>query len=125
MTQFVKGHGFSVFDNAEYTGAICIKGGSDYSRKNIDELTDWIKRPQIGAKGLIYLKYNIDKTYKSSADKFFSEQNFKSWIETANAEPGDMLIILSGKKQQTLNALGELRLEMAKGRLLIRMYSGL
>ncbi len=113
ITGIVQGKGFSIFDSAEYVGAICAKGCAEYSRKQIDELTNWVKRPQIGAKGMVYLKYNPDNSLKSSVDKFYSEEDLKNWVDNVNAEPGDLVLVLSGAKEQTLKALGELRLEMA------------
>ena len=114
LTDSVKGKGFSVFDNAEYSGAICVHGGADYSRKNIDELTNWVKRPQIGAKGMVYIKYNSDNTIKSSVDKFFNTVDLQRLINIVKADRGDMILLLSGNKNETLNALGELRLEIGK-----------
>ena len=114
LTDSVKGKGFSVFDNAEYSGAICVQGGADYSRKNIDELTNWVKRPQIGAKGMVYIKYNSDNTIKSSVDKFFNTVDLQRLINIVKADRGDMILLLSGNKNETLNALGELRLEIGK-----------
>jgi aspartyl-tRNA synthetase len=113
ISEMVKGNGFSVFDSAEYIGAICLLGCSEYSRKQLDELTNWVKRPQVGAKGLVYVKYNQDGTFKSSVDKFYSEEDLKQWAEKLNANQGDLLLVLSGDKKQTQNALGLLRLEMA------------
>jgi aspartyl-tRNA synthetase len=114
ITYLARGKGFGIFDSAEYIGAICTKGCAEYSRKQIDELTDWVKRPQIGAKGMVYVKYNADGTFKSSVDKFYSADDLKTWAEQSGAEPGDLILVLSGEKEHTLNALGELRLEMAK-----------
>ena len=116
ISETVKGKGFSIFDSAEYIGAICAKGCAEYSRKQIDELTNWVKRPQVGAKGMVYVKYNTDGTLKSSVDKFYAEEDLESWSEKVGANPGDLLLVLSGDKNQTQNALGLLRLEMA-GRL--------
>jgi aspartyl-tRNA synthetase len=112
ITELAQGKGFGIFDSAEYIGAICAKGCAEYSRKQIDELTDWVKRPQIGAKGLVYVKYNADGSLKSSVDKFYSEDDLKTWTEKLGAEPGDLILVLSGEKPQTTNALGTLRLEM-------------
>jgi aspartyl-tRNA synthetase len=112
ITKTVKGKGFSVFDTAEFVGAISAKGCAGYTRKQIDELTAWVKRPQIGAKGLIYVKYNEDNTFKSSVDKFFSPDDLKGWAEQTRAEPGDLILLIPGKKEKTIGALGELRLEM-------------
>jgi aspartyl-tRNA synthetase len=112
ITSLAQGKGFGIFDSAEYIGAICVKGYADYSRKQIDELTDWVKRPQIGAKGMVYVKYNEDETFKSSVDKFYSADDLKDWAEILDAEPGDLILVLSGEKSQTTSALGTLRLEM-------------
>ncbi len=112
LTAIVKGHGFQVFDNAEYIGAICAEGCSEYTRKQLDELTDFVKRPQIGAKGLIYLKYGIDGSLKSSVDKFYSGEELAKWAAAMNAKQGDLILILAGEKKATLTALSELRLEM-------------
>jgi len=112
LTGIVRGKGFQVFDNSSFIGAISAQGCSDYSRKQLDELTEFVKRPQIGAKGLVYLKYGNDETLKSSADRFFSEDDLKTWTEAAGALPGDLVLILAGEKKKTLAALSELRLEM-------------
>lgn len=112
ITDLTQGKGFSIFDSAEYIGAISAKGCAEYSRKQIDELTDWVKRPQIGAKGLVYVKYNADGSFKSSVDKFYSAEDLKTWAETLGAEPGDLILVLSGDKAKTTDALGTLRLEM-------------
>jgi aspartyl-tRNA synthetase len=112
FSSLVKGRGFKVFDDAEIVIGINATGCSEYSRKQTDELTEFVKKPQIGATGLIYVKYNMDGTLKSSVDKFFNEEALKSWTETAGAKPGDLLLILAGKKEKTQKALGELRLEM-------------
>ena len=112
ITVQAQGKGFGIFDSAEYIGAICAKGCAEYSRKQIDELTDWVKRPQIGAKGMVYVKYNVDGSFKSSVDKFYSTEAIKTWAETLGAEPGDLILVLSGDKAKTMDALGTLRLEM-------------
>jgi aspartyl-tRNA synthetase len=112
ITALAKGKGFGVFDNAEYIGGICAIGCSEYSRKELDALTDFVKRPQIGAGGLIYVKCNTDGTFKSSVDKFYTEQDLAIMAKQFNAQPGDLLLILSGARVKTLKALGELRLEM-------------
>ncbi len=109
-----KGHGFPVFDQAEYIGGICVQGSADYSRKQIDELTDWVRRPQIGATGMVYVKYNEDGSLKSPVDKFYDQHVLRQWAERFSARPGDLLLILSGEKAHTQKALGELRLEMGK-----------
>ncbi|HBZ20926.1 MAG TPA: aspartate--tRNA ligase, partial [Bacteroidales bacterium] len=112
LTETVKGHGFGVFDSAEYIGGICASGCSEYSRKQIDELTEFVRKPQIGAKGLVYLRYAADGSLKSSADKFYSPEQLKKWAERMGACPGDLLLILAGDRRKTLPALSELRLEM-------------
>jgi aspartyl-tRNA synthetase len=112
LTEIVSGKGFVVFDSAEYVGGICATGCSEYTRKQIDELTEFVRRPQIGAKGLVYVRYNTDGTLKSSVDKFYSPEELKIWAEKMNAQPGDLLMILAGDRKKTLSALSELRLEM-------------
>ena len=111
LTGLVKGHGFGVFDNADYIGGISVKGCADYSRKQLDELTEFVKRPQIGAKGLIYVKYE-EEGLKSSVDKFFSVDDLLSWVAEMKASKGDLVLLLAGEKVNTLTALSELRLEM-------------
>jgi len=112
LTEQVKGHGFGVFESAEYVGAICVEGCSEYSRKQLDGLTDFVKRPQIGAKGLIYVKYGPDGLLKSSVDKFYSQEELAGWTDVMKAKKGDLILILAGDKMATLTALSELRLEM-------------
>lgn len=106
------GQGFGVFESAEYVGAICAEGCASYTRKQVDELTDFVKRPQVGAKGLIYVRYNEDGSVKSSVDKFYSEEILKTWIERCGAKPGDLLLVLAGETEKTQKQLSELRLEM-------------
>ena len=113
LSELVKGKDFKVFDDAEFIGGICAQGCADYTRKQLDALTNWVKRPQIGAKGLVYLKYNSDGTFKSSVDKFYGEEELQKWALAFNAQPGDLILVLSGDQAHMLNALGELRLEMA------------
>ena len=112
LSQLVKGKGFQVFDSVEYVGGICAEGCAGYSRKQLDALTDWVKRPQIGMKGLVYVKYNEDGSLKSSVDKFYDETALKQWAERFNAKPGDLVLVLAGELDLTLKALSELRLEM-------------
>ncbi len=112
LNDLTKNRNFKVFDETELVAGICAKGCAEYSRKQLDELTEWVKRPQIGAGGLIYLRYNLDGTLKSSVDKFYSPEDLKLWAERFNAAPGDLILILSGKAEKTRKALGELRLEM-------------
>ena len=112
LTDHAQGKGFKVFDSVEYIGGIVASGCASYSRKQLDQLTDFVKKPQVGANGLVYVKYNEDGSFKSSVDKFFGEDNFKEWAETMGAKPGDLMLILAGKQMPTLTALGILRLEM-------------
>jgi aspartyl-tRNA synthetase len=112
LTGLVKGHDFAVFDTSEYVGGICAEGCAEYTRKQLDELTEFVRRPQIGAKGLVYLRCNTDGTLKSSVDKFYPPEELKKWADTINAKPGDLILILAGDKKKTLTALSELRLEM-------------
>jgi aspartyl-tRNA synthetase len=113
LTGLTKGNGFTVFDTSEYIGGICAGNCSEYSRKQIDELTEFVKKPQIGAKGLIYIRCNSDGTFKSSIDKFYSPEELEKWTIVMNAVPGDLILILAGAKKKTLTALSELRLEIA------------
>jgi aspartyl-tRNA synthetase len=113
LTDLVKGKGFPVFEDAEFIGGICAEGCSEYTRKQLDALTEWVKRPQIGAKGLVYAKVNTDGTIKSSVDKFYSPEDLQKWVEVFGAKPGDLILLLSGVKEKMLKAIGDLRLEMA------------
>ena len=106
-------NGFPVFDNAESVLAINVQDCAHYTRKQLDEITDFVKRPQIGATGLVYVRYNDDGTLKSSVDKFFSEETLKTWAEKCNATPGDLILILSGHTDKTRAQLSALRMEMA------------
>ncbi|MBN2762963.1 MAG: aspartate--tRNA ligase [Bacteroidales bacterium] len=119
LTAIARGKGFGVVDSAPYTGGICVKGCSSYSRKQLDELTEFVKRPQIGAKGLLYVKYETDQSIKSSVDKFYATDDLKKWVDCFNAQPGDLMLVMAGEKLPTLRALSELRLEMGN-RLNIR-----
>jgi aspartyl-tRNA synthetase len=112
LKDLTEGRDFVVFDTAEYVGAICASGCASYTRKQVDELTDFVKRPQIGAKGLIYVRYNEDGSLKSSVDKFFSEDDLRKWAERCDANPGDLLLILPGETEKAQKQLCELRLEM-------------
>ena len=112
LKDLTEGHNFGVFDSAEYVGAICAPGCAAYTRKQIDELTDFVKRPQIGAKGLVWVKVEADGSIKSSVGKFYSDEDLKTWAERCEARPGDLLLILAGKTMPTRKALNELRLEM-------------
>ena len=113
ITDLVKGHNFKVFDDAEYVCAIAVGGCANYSRKQLDELTEWVKRPQVGAKGLVYIKYNEDNTIKSSVDKFYTPEQLTEIAKMSGAGTGDLVLILCGKKLQVLNQMGTLRIEMA------------
>ena len=112
ITSQAQGHGFSVFDSVEYVGAISVPGASEYTRKQIDELTEWVKRPQVGAKGLVYIKYNADGSVKSSVDKFYTPEQVKAMAEAAGAVAGDLVLILCGGRRKTQTMLGVLRIEM-------------
>jgi aspartyl-tRNA synthetase len=112
--ELIEGAGFKVFDEAETVVAIAVPGCSEYSRKQTDELTEWVKRPQIGMKGLAFIKCNTDGTYKSSMDKFFAEDNLKAIADAAGAKAGDLILILAGAEERTRKAISELRLEMGK-----------
>ena len=110
----VKGKGFKVFDEAESVIGICAEGCAEYTRKQVDELTEWVKRPQIGASGLVYIRCNPDGTIKSSVDKFYSPEDLTKIGEKVGAKSGDLILILAGKKEPTQKAAGELRLEMGR-----------
>ena len=112
ITSIAQGKGFKVFDSVEYIAGIVAKDCAEFSRKQLDELTNFVQKPQVGAKGLVYVKYNQDGTFKSSVDKFFNQDDLKVWAENMNAAPGDLMLILAGKRIETQNALGVLRLEM-------------
>ena len=120
ITGVAKGKGFGVLDGAAYIGAIAVPGAADYTRKQLDELTEWVKRPQVGAKGLIYIRVNADGTFKSSIDKFYGPEDLAKIAEAAEARPGDLLLVMSGDaKRKVQTMLGVLRLEMG-GRLGLR-----
>jgi aspartyl-tRNA synthetase len=112
MTDLAHGKNFVVFDSAEAVIGISAPGCSEYTRKQLDELTEWVKRPQIGAKGLVYIKYNTDGTFKSSVDKFYSEEDLKAMATRANAQPGDLILLLCGETNKTRKQLNELRLHL-------------
>ncbi len=112
ITDMVKGKDFKVFDDAALVAGINATGCAGYTRKQLDALTDFVKRPQIGAGGLIYLRYNEDGTLKSSVDKFYNEEELKKWAAAFDAKPGDLMLILAGDAGKTRKALSELRLEM-------------
>ena len=112
ITSIAKGKGFSIFDESEAIIAINAEQCAVYTRKQLDTLTDWVRRPQIGAKGLIYLRVNEDGTFKSSVDKFYSEEELEKWAVAAKAKPGDLILVLSGELEKTRKQMNELRLHM-------------
>ena len=113
LMDIMKGHGFSVFDNAAYVGGICAEGAATYTRKQLDALTDFVKKPQIGAKGMVYARVEADGTVKSSVDKFYTQEVLQQMKEAFGAKPGDLILILSGDDvMKTRKQLCELRLEM-------------
>jgi aspartyl-tRNA synthetase len=113
QSALIDGVNFGVFDDAETVVAVAIPGCSEYTRKQTDELTEWVKRPQIGMKGLVFIKCNADGTFKSSADKFYSEEKLKAIAVAANAKPGDLILILAGAEERTRKAISDLRMYMA------------
>lgn len=113
LNDLVKGKGFKVFDDAELIAGVCAEGCAGYTRKQLDELTEFVKKPQIGARGLVYVKCEEDGSFKSSVDKFYGQEDLQQWAEAFGAGKGDLLLILAGNADKTRSALGELRLEMA------------
>lgn len=113
ITERAQQNEFVVFNKAEYIGAICVENAAEYTRKQIDALTDFVKTPQVGANGMVYCKCNADGTFKSSVDKFYSAEDWKEISELTNAKPGDIILILAGEKERTLHGLSELRLKLA------------
>ncbi len=114
LNDLVKGKGFNVFDAQELIVGIAAPGCSSYTRKQVDALIDWVKRPQIGANGLVWARYNEDGTFKSSVDKFYAEEDLKAWAEKMDAKPGDLMLLMAGNANSTRKQLSELRMEMAK-----------
>ena len=112
LKDLTEGKNFVVFDSAEFVAGICAEGCASYTRKQLDELTDYVKRPQVGAKGLVWVKYEADGTFKSSVGKFYGEADLKAWAERFGAKPGDLMLILCGKTMDTRKQLCELRLEL-------------
>jgi len=112
LNEFAQNKGFQIFDAAELVVGISASGCAGYSRKQLDKLTDFVRKPQIGAKGLIYVKCNDDGSFKSSVDKFYSQENLKEWADEFNAKPGDLILVLSGEADKVRKQLSELRLEM-------------
>ncbi|EOZ92075.1 Aspartyl-tRNA synthetase [Indibacter alkaliphilus LW1] len=114
INDLTQSKGFSIFDQAELVLGICAKGAGEYTRKQLDELTNWVKRPQIGAKGLVYVKCNADGTFKSSVDKFYNQEDLKAWADRMGAMEGDLLLVLSGDAKSTRKQMSELRLKMGE-----------
>ncbi len=112
LNDVVKGHGFGLFDGAELVVGICAEGCAEYTRKQLDTLTDFVKRPQVGAGGMVYVKYNADGSFKSSVDKFYTQDDLKAVADKFGAKPGDLMLILCGPAMKTRKQLNELRLEM-------------
>ena len=112
LNSLAQNKGFNVFDQAEIVLGIVAPGCAEYTRKQLDALTDWVKRPQIGAKGLVYVKCNEDGTFKSSVDKFYSQEDLQAWAALAGAQAGDLMLVLSGDLNATRKQMSELRLEM-------------
>ena len=112
ITSLAQGHGFGVFDSVPYVGAICADGLASYTRKQLDELTEWVKRPQVGAKGLVYIRVNEDGSLKSSVDKFFTLEDLAAVAEAMEAKKGDLILVLCGEKRKTQTQLGVLRIEL-------------
>ena len=112
LTSLTQGKDFVVFDSAESVLAINVSGAAEFTRKQLDELTDWVKRPQIGAKGLVYMRYNLDGTFKSSVDKFYDSAELEKWASQTNMKPGDLLLVLCGDLDKTRKQLNELRLHL-------------
>ena len=112
LNYVTKNKGFKIFDEAELVVGINAKGCANYSRKQLDKLVDFVRKPQIGAKGLVYVKYNEDGSFKSSVDKFYSQDDLKQWAEKFDSKPGDLMLVLSGETDKVRKQLGELRLEM-------------
>ena len=112
IKDLTEGKGFAVLDDAEYVGAICAKGCANYTRKQLDQLTDFVKRPQIGAKGMMWVKNEEDGSIKSSVSKFYTEEELRTWADRCGAEKGDLILILAGETMKTRKQLCELRLEM-------------
>ena len=114
ITKNAKGHGFNVFDLSDSVMGFSIRKGANFSRKEIDYWIEWVKQPQIGAQGIVWVKYNDDKSLKSSVDKYYSQDSLLEWMKIFKANPGDIVFILSGELQKTLKQLGELRLSVAQ-----------
>jgi aspartyl-tRNA synthetase len=105
---------FKIFNEAELVVGIAVLGGAAFTRKEIDALTDWVRRPQVGAKGMVYVRYNEDGSFKSSVDKFYDQEDLKKWATATNAKPGDLICVLSGDAMSTRTQLSALRMELAE-----------
>lgn len=114
ITDLTKGRNFVIFESAELVVGITARGCAEYSRKQIDELTEFVKRPQVGAKGLVYVQYRADGTFKSSVDKFYTQEDLAAWAERMDARPGDLMLIMAGPRDATRGQLSELRLLMGE-----------
>lgn len=112
LNDLAQNKGFAIFDSAELVVGINVEGCADYSRKQLDKLTDFVRKPQIGAKGMVYIKFNEDGSFKSSVDKFYSQEDLKAWADKFGSKPGDLMLILSGDASKVRKQLNELRLEM-------------
>ena len=112
ISHLAKGKNFGVFDSADNVLALVVPNSAEYTRKQLDELTEWVKRPQIGGSGLIWVKFNADETIKSSVDKFFTSDDLKAWKEFCGANTGDLMLVVAGNKKNIFNIAGELRLEL-------------
>ena len=114
IKDLTEGKDFVVFDSVEYVGAICVKSAAKFTRKELDNLTKYVQRPQVGAKGMIYCRYEEDGSLKSSVDKFYTEEDLKKWADRTGAEPGDLILVICGSTDKARTQLGELRLEVAR-----------
>lgn len=114
LNQVAQHKDFNVFNQAELVVGIAVPGGASYTRKEIDKLIDWVKRPQVGALGMVYVKYHDDGSFKSSVDKFYDQEDLKKWAEATNAKPGDLICVLSGEAHKTRSQLSALRMELAE-----------
>jgi aspartyl-tRNA synthetase len=112
LNDLAQGKGFGIFDSAELILGINAEGAANYTRKQLDGLTNWVRRPQIGAKGMVYVKCNEDGTFKSSVDKFYSQEDLKAWADKVGAKKGDLILLLSGSEKDTRKQMSELRLKM-------------
>ena len=114
LNAFAKAGEFKIFNEAELVVGIAVPGGESMTRKEIDKLIDWVRRPQVGATGMVYAKYNLDGSYKSSVDKFYTQEDLAKWAEATGAEPGDLICVMSGPAHKTRAQLSALRMEMAE-----------